>query len=61
MARLSGKINVSEQLINFVRFEEPTVVIGSNQKVCSGLFLLFVGIRYRKTVGEQTVSSPLVW
>lgn len=28
---MNEKINVSEPLINFVRFEEPTVVIGSNQ------------------------------
>lgn len=28
---MNEKINASESLINFVRSEEPTVVIGSNQ------------------------------
>ena len=36
-ARLSGKVNESELLINSVADNKPNVLTGLNQKVCSGL------------------------
>lgn len=44
-ARLDGTTNVCELLINTVNRKKPKLLLGFNQKVCSQLCLLHLGIR----------------